>query len=218
MEKKIDFTVLVPVFNTKAAELIETIDSVSMQKQTIKQEYKILIVDDGSTNPETGHALEYLKRKMGDDINIIYMASNGGTSAALNKGHELIETEWIALTGSSDISLVTRFEKQVNHLMNNPDIDVLGTQLTSFNENDPFRKSMFTSTHQYEETLQRRTEGWLVNHGTVFYKNQAVKDVGGYLIKGRGQDVELWKRMLKAKKKLRTLNEVLYLWRRAVPK
>ena len=46
------------------------------------------------------------------------------------------------------------------------------------------------------------------------YKNQSVKDVGGYLLSGRKQDVELWKRMDKAGYKIRTLNPVAYAWRK----
>ena len=51
--KKIDFTVLIPVYNTKAAELIEAAFSVHPTNQSIKQDYKILIVDDGSTDQST---------------------------------------------------------------------------------------------------------------------------------------------------------------------
>ena len=47
------------------------------------------------------------------------------------------------------------------------------------------------------------------------YKNQSVKDVGGYLLPGRYQDVDLWKRMALAEKKIRTLNVITYAWRKA---
>jgi len=58
--KKIDFTVLIPVYNTKAAELIEAAFSVHPTNQSIKQDYKILIIDDGSTNQDTLKALNFL--------------------------------------------------------------------------------------------------------------------------------------------------------------
>ena len=54
-----------------------------------------------------------------------------------------------------------------------------------------------------------------MNHGTVIYKNQAVKDVGGYDIdKKRGQDVYLWKKMMEAGKKFHNVSDILYYWRR----
>lgn len=211
--KKIDFTVLIPVYNTKAAELIEAVFSVHPTYQDIDQDYSILIVDDGSTNKETLKALEFLKLQKA--VSVYHKPENGGTSSALNKGHELIQTEYIAIMGSSDISTSNRFRLQVDHLLKNPDIDVLGTQLYSFKESDYTRKSIYQTSHKYETTLNERTEGWLTNHGTVLYKNQSVKDVGGYILPGRYQDVDLWKRMFLAGKKIRTLDVVTYAWRKA---
>lgn len=210
--KKIDFTVLIPVYNTKAAELIEAVFSVHPSNQTLDQEWDIVLVDDGSTNEDTCHAMEYLKIALG--VHILHLPANKGTSAALNVGHEFIKTEWIALCGSSDISFADRFFIQVQHLEENPGIDVLGTNLYSFSESDPYRKPLFTSKHAYTTTLEERSEGWLTNHGTVFYKNQSVKDVGGYQLPGRYQDVDLWKRMAKAGKKIHTLASVNYAWRK----
>lgn len=210
--KKIDFTVLIPVYNTKPSELIECVYSVHKSNQTIDQDYDIVIVNDCSTSEETLKALEFLKSTLG--VHVIHMPENGGTSKALNAGHEFIKTEWIALSGSSDISFKNRFELQVQHLEENPNIDVLGTNLFSFCDWDPFRKPTFTSNHGYTRTLIDSNYGWLTNHGTVFYKNKSVKDVGGYTFHGRGQDVDLWKRMFNAGKKIHTLANVLYAWRR----
>ena len=47
------------------------------------------------------------------------------------------------------------------------------------------------------------------------YKLSAVNDVGGYTLPGRYQDVDLWKRMALAGKKIRTLDVVTYAWRKA---
>jgi len=210
--KKIDFTVLIPVFNTKAAQLIEAAFSLHHENQSIDQEYDILIIDDGSTLYETQSALEFLKTY--PNIKVHHMAKNGGTSAALNKGHKLIKTEWIAISGSSDISFKDRFKIQCDHLNDHPEIDVLGTNLFSFLDADPFRKPIYTSSHKYITTLQERTEGWLTNHGTVIYKNDSVKKVGGYQLPGRAQDVDLWKRMANSGMIIRTLPDVLYAWRK----
>jgi glycosyltransferase involved in cell wall biosynthesis len=211
--KKIDFTVLIPVYNTKAAELIEAAFSVHKSKQSIKQVYDVLLIDDGSTNEDTLKALKELELQ--DGFRVHYKKENGGTSSALNKGHELAETEWIAIMGSSDISFANRFKLQVEHLVKNPWIDVLGTQLYSFKETDPKRKPIYTTSHAYERTLIDSPYGWLTNHGTAMYKLSAVNEVGGYTLPGRYQDVDLWKRMALAGKKIRTINTVCYAWRKA---
>ena len=41
----IDFTVLIPVYNTNPIDLIECVYSVHWTNQTIKQEYDIVLVD-----------------------------------------------------------------------------------------------------------------------------------------------------------------------------
>ncbi len=210
--EKFDFTVLIPVFNTKAAELIEAVFSVHQSNQTINQDYEIVLVDDCSTSETTLQAIEFLEKSLG--VRVIHLPENGGTSKALNAGHEFITTKWIALSGSSDISFKNRFELQVAHLQQNPNVDVLGTNLFSFNDKDPFRKPTFKSNHAYTRTLKDSSYGWLTNHGTVMYKNQSVKDVGGYKLPGRTQDVELWTRMFKAGKKIHTLADICYAWRR----
>lgn len=213
LTKKIDFAVLIPVFNTKASELLEAVLSVLPKNQTLGEYYDIWIVDDGSTKKDTLVCLEFLKNTLG--IKLIRLDKNSGTSAALNAGHEAIKNEWIAIMGSSDISLNFRFKLQVEHLLENNDIDVLGTNLYSFKESDPSRRPIYTSSHKYETRLGERSEGWLTNHGTVMYKNNSVKEVGGYKLPGRCQDVDLWKRMFLAGKKIRTLNQVTYGWRKA---
>lgn len=146
-------------------------------------------------------------------FHIINLKCNQGTSVALNAGHEYIKTEYIAIMGSDDVTHPERFKKQVEFLEKNPKVDVLGAQIKTFYNHDPKRKSIFTSQHQSIPT--KKGGPWQTNHGTVMYKNQAVKDVGGYDVEHRrGQDVYLWKKMIEAGKVFRNLSDNLYYWRR----
>lgn len=206
-------SVLIPVYNTKAAPLMEAVFSISKQNQSIELDYDIVLVNDGSTNSETIEALQLLKKHY--DCTILSLNENSGTSAALNYGHEHIKSEYVAISGSSDISFPDRLKIQMDHLRENPEIDVLGTNLFLFNSNDPRRTPTHTVKHAYIRTLKDSSEGWLTNHGTVIYKNAVVKEIGGYdLNYRRGQDVNLWKRMFLAGKIIRTLPDILYAWRR----
>lgn len=208
--KHIDFTVLIPVYNTDPAHLYEAVRSIV--SQSIQQKFKIVIVDDGSTNTNTIVAVNALRSS---DIVIRRLDENGGTSVALNHGHACIDSEYIAIMGSNDVAHRNRLVMQVEHLQRNIDVDVLGTDLMSFNDQDIFRKPIWTSNHPERPTLSNTKNGWLVNHGTVMYKNAAVKEVGGYDPKiRRGQDVNLWPRMFLAGKKFQNIKEVLYIWRK----
>lgn len=204
----IDFSVLIPVYNTRAEHLLESVTSVL--NQTIKQKYNVVLVDDGSTDKGTLFALQYLRSNPA--IKVFTLPENVGTSGALNKGHELIETEYIAIQGADDISSRDRFLCQTSFLEKHKDIDVLGSNLSSYYNDDIYRRRVYTSAHPASPVTGK---GWQTNHGTVMYKNQSVKDVGGYDVKlRRAQDVDIWKRMLERKKLFRNLNDNLYLWRR----
>lgn len=205
---KIEFTVLIPVFNTKPEALFEAVKSCMNQTHKAKE---IVLVDDGTTDIETLKVMHLLE-DMG--CRILTSMANEGTSAALNYGHDKIDTEYIALMGSDDVSHPDRFRRQVQFLTLNP-VDVLGTQLFGFDNADIERKHMFKTNHPKNPTANNTANNWFANHGTVFYKNQAVKDVGGYdIAKRRGQDVDLWARMYKAGKSFYNLPDMLYGWRR----
>jgi glycosyltransferase involved in cell wall biosynthesis len=206
----VDFTVLIPVFNTDPAHLYEAVRSIL--NQTIDQKFKIVVVDDGSTQISTITAINALRSS---NIVIRRLDENGGTSVALNHGHACIDSEYIAIMGSDDISDRNRLASQVDFLKKRPDIDVLGTNLFSFKDNDIYRKPTWISKHAETPSLKTSSYGFLVNHGTVMYKNKSVLDVGGYDVKfKRAQDVNLWSRMAKAGKKFANISPVLYAWRR----
>ncbi len=205
----IDFTVLIPVFNTPAHHFKEAIDSILAQ--TLPSQNPIVIVNDGSSQTDTLRMLVDLQHTA--EFHVINLKCNQGTSAALNAGHKYIKSEYIAIMSSNDVSHKDRFKKQVEYLEGHPNVDVLGTQLRTFWDDDQTRKSIFTSQHK---SIAKAKDGpWQTNHGTVMYKNQAVKDVGGYdLAFRKGQDIQLWLKMHQAGKVFHNLPDNLYYWRR----
>lgn len=204
----IDFTVLIPVYNTPSHIFKEAVDSILNQSHPSPN--PIVIVNDGSSKTETLRMLIDFQHDA--RFHVINLKFNQGVSKALNVGHEYIKSEYIAVMGSDDISHLDRFKKQVEYLDKNTDVEVLGTQIKTFWNHDPKeRKGMFTSMHK----ATYNKVGFGMNHGTVIYKNQSVKDVGGYdESKRKGQDIDLFNRMVLAKKKMRNLSDVLYHWRR----
>ncbi len=210
----LDFNVLIPVYNTKPHHLLEAVFSVINQKEV--GNYKILLVDDCSQDIDTLKMLEFLhQNKRGFcECHVHHLNENGGTSEALNVGHNVLSSEYIAIMGSDDISSPDRFLKQTTYLKNNPQVDVLGTQLYGFYDDDICRNAFFTTRHPASPTLANTKDNWLVNHGTVMYKNEKVKAAGGYdLQKRRAQDVDLWGRMA-PNNKFANLISVCYAWRR----
>jgi glycosyltransferase involved in cell wall biosynthesis len=205
-------THLIPVFNTESHHLIECIQSIRSQDSS-----PILIIDDGSTKPETSGALQLIELTI-PNVTVQRLPENIGTPAALNIGHALIDTEYIALMGSSDIALPGKYAVQIEALKKFPKIDVIGTGLMAFKDSDPYRKQIFGFTHTNQPTpgyLPKHHKYFIVNHGTVIYRNDAVKAVGGYNeTYRRAQDVELWSRMYENGACFRNIEKIYYLWRR----
>lgn len=110
-----------PVYNC-AAYVREAIDSILAQTLS---SFEFIIIDDGSSD-ETPAIVSGIS-----DPRIRFHAhtENAGLSVRLNEGLELARGEFIARMDGDDISLPTRFEKQVRFLRENPDIMLCGTAI-----------------------------------------------------------------------------------------
>lgn len=143
------------------------------------------------------------------------MKWNGGISAALNAGHSLVESEYVAHMDSDDVCSPARFALQIAALEQDPSIDVIGCQLFSFLSDDISRRALFTSDHPASPSLSRNERKWIVNHGTILIRQQAFVESGGYATElRRAQDIDLFARMISSGYHFANLPEVLYGWRR----
>lgn len=211
----IDFTVVIPVYNTHPAHLFECVYSVS--QQTYKKDFPIMLIDDASDNIQTLRALKMLSQS---GFEVVTLETNQGTSGALNKAHELVETPYIALCGSQDIFDRNKLLVQTEYLSKNRHVSVLSTQLFSFWDDDINRTPIWTSSHKLIPNVMDNPGNpyFIANHGTVLYSNQHVKDAGGYNLGfRRGQDVDLWKRMNEKGMMFHCLPGVCYGWRKFKP-
>ncbi len=207
-------TAIIPVYNTPPHHLLESVYSLINQKGV--EPFEIIIGDDGSTNEKTKDSIDLLL-KSSLRVRLFETEFNNGTPSILNDLHTRVTTPYILIQGSDDISDPYRVAKQLAYLKAHPKTDVLGTGLFMFRDGDITRKSIGTAVHKEAPTPKDRPNNpnWLVNHGTVIYRKSAVDAVGGYNPQyKRGQDVELWGRMLANKAVFRNLTEILYAWRR----
>lgn len=119
-------TVLMPVYNS--ADFIE--ESLKSVFNQTYQNYKVLVVNDGSTD----NTLEILKKY---PVEIISYEKNRGISYALNLGIKNIQTDYFVRMDSDDIMHPKRLEIQVQFMEDNPDIFMMGTTCLHYDgEND----------------------------------------------------------------------------------
>lgn len=206
-------TVIIPIYNTAPHHLMESVHSILNQDD--KTEHPIVLIDDGSTDYQTLEVIRMLCSGSYSNRISAILCDHKGTPSALNEGHSHVQTEYVAVQGSDDISHRSRFRHQIDCLKRNPQTDVLGTNLFSFYDDDLARTPIFRSRATELATPMGGDKRWVVNHGTVIYRQAAVLAAGGYNESYiRAQDVELWSRMLKLGYKFRNITKCLYAWRR----
>jgi glycosyltransferase involved in cell wall biosynthesis len=205
-------TVAIPVYNTPPDFLFEAVYSIL--RQDYPHPFRFFLIDDASDNPDTIAILEYLSERM----EVIRMPENVGLAALLNHVLEISDTEYVVRMDSDDTCHYSRISDQVAYLMENPDTDVLGTNLYGFHHQSVKRFPLFQTHHsEFPEVDDDREEQgfWLVNHATVIYRKDAVLAVGGYDESlRREQDLDLWERMYSNGAVFRNLTGCYYAWRR----
>ena len=92
---KYDLQIVVPVYNCEKY-VKECLDSILYQKT--KYKFKVIVVDDGSTD-SSGNIVDQYKKY--DNFSIIHK-SNGGLSSARNKGIEVIDAKYILFVDADD--------------------------------------------------------------------------------------------------------------------
>lgn len=153
---------------------------------------------------------DYIIKKFKDKrIKIINNNKRLGFAESLNVGIRAAKGKYIARMDDDDISLPLRFEKQVDFLEKNKDIDILGTAVKVFmNEN-------------YEVYPQINPEiikayGLINNqmyHPTIMMRKSAIEKNNLYYDSNyKTEDAELWSRAVRVTK-LSNLKEILLKYR-----
>ena len=170
--------------------LRESIDSILNQTYG---DFEFIIVNDASTDTSEEIILSY------NDERIIYIKNkiNLEKSKSKNKAIKEANGKYIAIMDDDDISLPTRFEKQIEFLENNKDIGVCGTWIQTFNEkgylhvvkrlvsDDDIKIALLNGTTMAHPTIIMRKN--ILNEMSPVYKEDLIAAV----------DYELWTRLIR---------------------
>lgn len=188
------FSVLMSIYQKCNPHYFEiALDSV--MNQTLKPT-EIVLVKDGPLTEELEKIISEYKINFPELFKIVPLEVNHGLGHALRTGIESCSYDIIARMDTDDIARQDRFEKQIDFLKNNPDIDIVGSFITEFEgtENNILTIRKLPEKHEiiYEFAKWRCP----FNHMTVMYKKKAVLVAGNYGDRIRMQDYDLWVRML----------------------
>lgn len=208
MNKK--FSVLLSVYkNEKPEYLRRAIESIYFD-QTLKPN-EIVLVEDGPLTIELYNIIEKLKIKLESILKIVKLERNSGLGVALNKGILKCENELIARMDTDDIAYPSRFEKQIEYMISNPKIDVLGSYMAEFVDSTENIICIKDAPIKNIENYMKYRDP--VNHPTVILKKSKVLEAGNYQEILLNEDSYLWRRMLVKGAQFYNLSEPLLYFR-----
>lgn len=192
-------SVLLPVYNGEKY-LKEAIDSVL--NQTFK-EFELLILDDGSTDLTNEIVLSY------KDPRIKYTKfKHMGLPSVLNKGLNLAQYDYIARMDADDICQPTRLEKQLDFIINNPRIQLVGTNINIIDSlGNISGKSRRPKKNKYIKKSLPHT--CCIVHGSILCYKKALLKVGGYETDSVVEDWSLFLKLID-KIEFHNLQDFLY--------
>lgn len=173
-----------------AETLAESLDSLLAQTFT---DWELVMCDDDSGD-DTHKIAEAYQKAHPDKIRLIKNKRNIGLNRTLNRCLELADGEYIARQDGDDISFPERFEKEVQALDANPEISIVSTAMTYFDENGTWGQSRPNDFPQSNDFIF----GTPFCHAPAMVRREAYLAVGGYAVDDkllRVEDYDLWTRM-----------------------
>jgi len=185
-------------------EFAEALDSIFTQTRPADE---VILVKDGPLTDE----LEAVIASYGDAITVVPLERNCGLGAALARGLEHVTAEFTARMDTDDVSVPHRFETQLAWFARHPETDALGAAMVEFTGD---RELGVRAMPEHAIEIQRYAKiNSPMNHPTVMFRTQSVRDAGGYQPIKNLEDYDLWARMLASGMRLHNLQEPLVRFR-----
>ena len=207
-------TAIIPVYqNNTASQFSEAVKSV--YQQTLLPD-EILVVADGPVPPDVEAVIEIVKSKVVNDkihieVNYLEIEENVGLGEAMRQAVLLAKGDYIARMDADDICLPDRFERQMKCFEEDPDLSIVGGQISEFDRviSNISGRRVVPLEHDKIARFMKSRNG--MNHMTVIIKKKDLIDAGNYQPFFLLEDYYLWVRMLQHGCKFRNIGDDVVL-------
>ncbi|MFT8720459.1 glycosyltransferase family 2 protein [Acetobacter sp.] len=164
----------------------------SIQNQTLN-DIRIIIVNDGSTD-QTEDII--LQKKNTDPRIEYYKQNNKGIVAALQNGLQYCTAPFIARHDGDDISLPTRFEKQVEYLEQNRDCAAVSSYVKNIlSDGTPEDKPVYTFPLENIDPYTFPASEPYISQPMLMLRASVFHQAGGYRSLRSAEDTDLYWRL-----------------------
>ncbi|MFH7766053.1 glycosyltransferase [Acinetobacter sp. BSP-28] len=177
-------------------------------RQTLKPT-EIILVEDGPLTPELDQVIIHWKNKLRNILKIIKLEKNVGTGKAKNIGLQQCSNEIVCIVDTDDISVSGRFEKQIRVLSEDPDLVILGGQITEFIDNIKSPTGMRKVPLENLDLRNYAKRQSPFNNMTIAYRKTKILEVGGYKHHLLMEDYNLFLRVIAKGYKIQNLQDIL---------
>ncbi len=185
------FSVSMCVYGKDNPEWFKTaVDSIL--NQTRKPDEVILVVD-GPVPQELDNVINRFEQNL--IFKVIRLPENKGHGEARRIGLSHCSNELVALMDADDISAEDRFEKQLALFESDPELTIVGGNITEFvgtPDNIVEARVVKSDDASIKEDMKKRCP---MNQVTVMFKKSRVDSVGGYVDWYCEEDTYLWLRL-----------------------
>lgn len=199
-------SVLMGVYNCSSTVL----DAIhSIQAQTYA-DWELIICDDGSAD----NTMEIVEKEAESDprLTVLKNKTNQGLNVTLNRCLEVASGDYAARMDGDDLCKPDRFEKQVSYLEKHPEIQIVSSWMSLFDENGEWGIQRIPE----HPTKEQVVAGTPIHHAPVMMRMECLREVGGYTEdahKLRVEDVDLWVKLYARGYRCYNIQEPLYAMR-----
>ena len=188
------FSVAMSVYKNDKSEFIDrALQSITEQQTIIPNE--IVLIVDGPVSDEIDAVIDKYS-KLYPIFNVIRLQKNGGLGNALKLAVENAKYDLVARMDSDDVAVNDRFEQQLQIFEDNPDLGILGGNISEFidkEDNIVAYRNVPHSDGEIKKYLKKRCP---FNHMTVMFNKNDVIKAGNYQDFFWNEDYYLWIRMV----------------------
>ena len=194
---RLDFSLLLPVYNGDSATFLLRAFTSSVVEQT-RPPAEVVLVQDGPVSAGIVSAIAELDRTSPVPLKIVILPENRGLAEALTAGLAECSHDVVARMDADDVSEPRRFEVQLGLIEQG--YELVGSGLHEFHETATGEELGMRRTPpvEHDDILRYARFHDPFNHPTVVYRKAAVERAGGYQPLGMMEDYWLFARMLAA--------------------